>query len=200
MIVLVSKALPSIQKHGGANVGRLVTPRNWSALDETDRALPWAADNDGFSGFDADRYRRMLEVIRERRRHLLLFVTAPDMVADAPATAAMYEMWRDELEGLPVAYVLQDGATSIPTDIDALFVGGSTEYKLSEDAARWVREASDRGLWVHMGRVNTRRRIQYAKSIGCHSVDGTSSVLFTDAHLPWQKEHAAAPTQGRLSA
>lgn len=203
MLVLVSKALPSIRKHGGPNVGRLITPRNWSALDETDRSLPWAADNDAFSGFDADRYERMVEAIRERRRHLLLFVTAPDVVADHRSTVDLFRVWRPRLDGLPVAFVLQDGAdiAGVPwTEIDAVFVGGSTEFKLSEPAARLVAEAGERGLWAHMGRVNTRRRIHHAKAIGCHSIDGTSTVLFTDAHLPWQRDAAGAPTQGRFTA
>ncbi len=38
--------------------------------------------------------------------------------------------------------------------LDALFVGGSTYFKLGPTAAGLVREAKRRGLWTHMGRVN----------------------------------------------
>lgn len=203
MLVLVSKGLPSIQRHGGPNLGRLVQPRNWNVLDATDRALPWAADNDAYSGFDEPRYWKMVEAIAQRRRHLLLFVTAPDVVGDATETLRLFRVWAPRLRalGLPVGYVLQDGATveTVPWDeVDCVFVGGTTEFKLSETASTIVHAAQNRDVWCHMGRVNTRKRIQYAKSIGIDSVDGASSVLFTDTHLPWQKRHAAGPTQGRL--
>lgn len=55
----------------------------------------------------------------------------------------------------------------------AWLIGGSTSWKLSAAAAGIVNEAKHRGKWVHMGRVNSRRRVLYAKSIGCDSVDGT---------------------------
>lgn len=48
-----------------------------------------------------------------------------------------------------------------------------TEWKLGEAAARLVAAAKARGLWVHMGRVNSYKRIAYAASIGCDSSDGT---------------------------
>lgn len=35
-----------------------------------------------------------------------------------------------------------------------------------------------------MGRVNSEKRIQYAKSIGCTSVDGTGWVTWRRANLP----------------
>ena len=35
------------------------------------------------------------------------------------------------------------------------------------------RGLQQRGLWIHMGRVNSLRRLAYAASIGCHSIDGT---------------------------
>lgn len=48
-----------------------------------------------------------------------------------------------------------------------------TEWKLGPVAASIAREAKARGKWVHMGRVNSERRMRYAASIGCDSVDGT---------------------------
>ena len=58
-------------------------------------------------------------------------------------------------------------------DFDALFIGGTTDWKLGDGAAQLVREAKRRGKWVHMGRVNSLRRMIYAESIGCDSADGT---------------------------
>lgn len=48
-----------------------------------------------------------------------------------------------------------------------------TEWKLGPAAAELVAEAKARGLMVHMGRVNSRKRLQYAADIGCDSADGT---------------------------
>jgi hypothetical protein len=70
-----------------------------------------------------------------------------------------------------------------PGATDALFIGASTEWKLGPSAEALVAQAKDRGKWVHMGRVNSHRRIRYAASIGCDSVDGTKWVRWRDAYL-----------------
>ena len=44
-------------------------------------------------------------------------------------------------------------------------------------------EATDRGKWVHMGRVNTRQRLRYATHIGCDSADGTGMTRAPDKLL-----------------
>ncbi|HXF62680.1 MAG TPA: hypothetical protein VNK95_13745, partial [Caldilineaceae bacterium] len=56
---------------------------------------------------------------------------------------------------------------------DALFIGGSTGWKLSEAADWCIRRAKERGVWVHAGRVNSLRRIRHFQLIGVDSVDGT---------------------------
>ena len=78
--------------------------------------------------------------------------------------------------GYRAALVLQDGATpeTVPwQEIDAVFTGGSTAWKLSEDAYRLGAEAKHRGLWAHMGRVNSLRRLRAADVAGYDSADGT---------------------------
>jgi hypothetical protein len=42
----------------------------------------------------------------------------------------------------------------------------------------------ERGLHVHMGRINTHRRPRYAAAIGCHSADGTYLAYGPDKNLP----------------
>ena len=54
-----------------------------------------------------------------------------------------------------------------------LFIGGTDEFKLGPDAEAIGREAKDRGKWLHMGRVNSIKRLRIAKRMGCDSVDGT---------------------------
>jgi hypothetical protein len=161
----------------------------------------WAADNDCFNGFDGERYVRMLDGLEGIPG--CLFVTAPDVVGDAQATFQGYRRWVNEIRGrsLPVGYVGQDGATvaDVPWNgISAFFVGGSTEWKMGEEAAMLVKEAKERGKWVHMGRVNSWRRLEYAKALGVDSIDGTQLSWFTDTYLREWSEMAQAPIQATL--
>lgn len=126
------------------------------------------------------------------------FAVAPDVVADWPATLERFNEWEPRMhaEGFRVAVVAQDGAT---TDVipwgrcEAVFIGGSTDWKLGADVAAIVAEANRRGVWAHMGRVNSLRRLRYAADIGCDSVDGTFLVFAPDHNwttrlLPWLRE------------
>ncbi|MEK8217165.1 hypothetical protein [Paenibacillus sp. FSL L8-0463] len=189
MLLLVSGATSTVRKYASyPNLGCLLTPRSRNSFKSM-AGLPWAADNDCFGGFDSSaelRFRTMLNKISGASP---LFVTAPDVVADAGRTLEMFNVWEPIIHSfsLPVALVLQDGQEHLCMPwghCDAVFIGGSTAYKLS-DKVRWmVREAKWRGKWVHMGRVNSLERLRYARDIGCDSVDGTGYSRFPDAHLP----------------
>ena len=110
---------------------------------------------------------------------------APDVVGDASQTLRNFSEWRSELVGFPVALVGQDGLETPPWDeFDALFIGGTTEWKMGAQAARLVREGKERGKWVHMGRVNSYERGRYARWLGCDSIDGTQFSWFRDTKLP----------------
>lgn len=182
-MILVHASPTTLAPYRTENLGVLCSPRRVYG-GEMD-GWPWAADNDAYSKWDEGRYRDMLERIRGRAG--CLFVTAPDVVGDWMATDRLYGQWRDELDGLPVAYVAQDGLQGqhVPwRDITALFVGGTTDWKLGEQAARLIREAKARGKWAHMGRVNSFERTRYARWLGCDSIDGTQFSWFRDAKLP----------------
>jgi hypothetical protein len=197
MLMLVTKADPTIRRHAHPALGRLVTPRHYSSIEATAHAgIPWAADNDAFSGFEPGAFMAMLD--RLAGLPGCLFVTCPDVVADAAATARRFARWAGAIRrtGLPVALAAQDGLDRLAVpweEIDALFVGGSTTWKLSDHAARLVAEANARGIWTHMGRVNSARRLEWAKAIGCRSVDGTSYARFTDTHLPAARPRRRPP-------
>lgn len=167
-------------------LGHLLTPRNRNSVASLVRTgLPWAVDNGAFSGFDADAFRSLVR--RAAGQPRLLWVVCPDVVADARATLDLFDQWQPELSGmgLPVAFVLQDGQEdlSLPADFDCLFIGGTTEFKLSEAAADLVTEAKGRGAWVHMGRVNSLKRMRHAQAIGCDSIDGSSASMFGDKYI-----------------
>lgn len=194
MILLVHAAPVTLAPHRRPQLGVLSSPRRWySDVD----GWPWAADNDAFSKWDADRYRAMLVGLRGLSSRPL-FVTAPDVVGDSAETLRRFREWRGELEGLPVALVGQDGmqVDDVPwPEVAALFLGGTTEWKMGDDAAALAREAKARGLWLHMGRVNSHRRLLYAKALGCDSADGTQLSWFRDRWLDEFLRHAAEPPQ-----
>jgi hypothetical protein len=139
----------------------------------------WAVDNGCFSqpdAFDLDRYLVWLAALREWQA-TCLFVTAPDVVGDWATTLALASGALGPIRalGYKAALVAQDGLTPdrVPwDDLDAVFTGGSTKWKLSEDACAIVMEARRRGKWCHMGRVNSQRRYDLARVAGYHSVDG----------------------------
>jgi hypothetical protein len=183
------------------NLGRLVSPREFSRIDDTAAAgLPWAADNDAYLAWDAGRFRSMLAAIRGLPG--CLFVAAPDVVGDWDETLRRFGEWMPELVecGQPIAIVLQDGCRAVPDlpEVAAVFVGGTTEWKLSETARKLVADAQDRGLWTHMGRVNTRRRIRLALAWGIDSIDGTQWSRWRHTHLGWGLECVGAAVQGLL--
>jgi hypothetical protein len=195
LIILVSGATETHARYASTGrFGHLVTPRNGNAIGrlrgmrlERCDGLPWAGDNDAFHGFDAARFARMLW--RFAGVPGCLFVAVPDVVGDSMATRRRFERWGPIVAecGYPLAFVLQDGERSagVPwSDVAAVFVGGSTAWKESDDARRLVVEAKERGKWAHMGRVNTRRRLRLAIAWGCDSVDGSAFSRWPDKFFP----------------
>lgn len=173
----------------GYRVGIMAQPGN-KVHAYADHYTAYAVDNACFAqgeAFDLGAYLCWL-VTLPRRDHCL-FAVAPDVVGDAGAT------WKRAAPVLPVlrrlgfraALVAQDGLDTKTLDWDAfdcLFVGGTTAYKLSEDAYAAVREAKARRKWCHMGRVNSLRRLRAAAVGGYDSTDGTFLKFGPDKNLP----------------
>jgi hypothetical protein len=119
----------------------------------------------------------------------VLFVVAPDVVGDAAATYERSLSWLPVIRelGFRAAYVAQDGQESFAPpwdDLDCLFIGGSTAWKLGPHVPPLVREAKARGKWVHAGRVNSGRRFAHFELMGCDSADGTYIAFGPDVNLP----------------
>lgn len=165
-------------------VGLLVQPATARLLRDAASHYSWLGiDNGCFSArtratFTLDRYARLVERALATFGDFVLFVAAPDVPFDWAGTlrASLPTLATIRSWGAPAALVLQDGATpeQIPwSEVDAVFVGGSTAWKAGPEAEAVVRAACHRGVWVHMGRVNSMKRLTRAAEMGCDSADGT---------------------------
>ena len=180
-IWLVSGATRTVYRHH--NLGVLYVPQAGNRRGPEGR--PWAIDNGAFTWFDAEAFMALL--YRWRHEAGCLFAVAPDVVGDAAATRQLWETWAPLVRalGYPVGYVAQDGTpdTPVPVDADAVFIGGSTAFKESRAVLGICGYARARGQWVHMGRVNTRKRYEWANTCGVQSVDGTGFSMFADTYV-----------------
>jgi hypothetical protein len=180
-------------------VGHLVVPRAWANPETTPLvAGRWAMDNGAFGGFDPGAYLRMIYAYR--RREGCLFVTVPDVVADAAATLELWKFWSPIVRavGRAPAFVAQNGLTAerVPWDeFGTLFIGGDNAFKEGEMARSLCAYAKARGLWVHWGRVNGRRRYELAMKAGADSIDGSGFSMFPDTNIPLVDEWRADITQ-----
>jgi len=200
VILLVTHGHPTMVRHRSPHLGRLVQPRHYSAIEQTAAAgIPWAADNDCFQRLDEPAWLDMLD--RLAGLPGCLFAVVPDVVGDPDANDDRWIAYAGEVarRGLPPAYALQDGCRGYPDDAAAVFIGGSTEYKLSRAAAELVACAHRDGRWTHMGRVNGARRMRYAASLGTiESVDGSSWARWEGTWLRAGVTMAGAPAQMRM--
>lgn len=111
------------------------------------------------------------------------WVVAPDIVAGGERSLDLSASWLPRLRQLPLVLIaVQDGMT--PAMLAPLvgprvgiFLGGSTDWKLATMPV-WGAFASARGLYFHVARVNTRRRIRLAHWAGASSIDGTSATRY----------------------
>jgi hypothetical protein len=172
--------------------GWLITPRRSTRGILETIGGNWAADNECYvlgDKFKPDRYIAFLESYIDHAESCL-YATAQDKLADAVATLEMLPYWSSVIRslGFPVALVGQDGMEDLPVPwslFDALFIGGSTDWKLGEGARRLIAEAKDRGKWVHVGRVNSATRLEYCIKLSVDSVDGTEWAINPGRGMRW---------------
>lgn len=192
MILLVSGASASQRRYlGHPRLGWLKTPSNRNSIATiVEAGVPWACDNDCFYGLKRAKYIAMLRQLRRADKSRLKWVAVPDVVADAEKTLARFQLWAPALHyfGLPPAFVAQDGQEhlDVPWDqIACLFIGGSTAWKLGPHAEALIYEAKRREKWVHVGRVNTLKRMWWFSSLPVDSFDGTCFSKWPDKFIPW---------------
>lgn len=148
--------------------------------------FPYALDNGAWTSFqrgepfDVDAFSRLLASHGDGAD----WVVAPDIVGGGLASLDLSLSWlpRCTSSCTSVLIAVQDGM--VPADVAGIvggtigiFVGGSTEWKLAS-LPMWGAYARDRGVWCHVGRVNSRRRIFQCLAAGATSFDGTSASRY----------------------
>ena len=165
-------AYPHFRKY----VGMFKTPLSGYGFPRLQKiGMPLALDNGCYSGFDDRKFRKMLSGAKVFDGNLM-WVACPDVVGNAKATNDLFQEWRDALTDFRVAYVGQDGAEDLDVPFaafDCLFIGGSTDWKLSESARGLIEHAKQLEKSVHVGRVNSEKRLRYCYRLGVDTVDGS---------------------------
>ena len=186
MIYLSGKLHKDIPNIG--NSGYMLTPNIPNKVDLS--SIAWGADTGCFTQPHTFSMSRYIDWLTDRKyaQDSCLFATAPDVVGDAVATLEISKEPLQEIRGLGYksALVAQDGLENldVPWDtFDCLFIGGTTEWKLSEHAYALTEEAKRRGKWAHMGRVNSFRSIVAATISGFDSVDATFLAYGPDKNI-----------------
>ena len=163
----------------GCPVRQLLTPLTGFRLQ--DATQPFYMDNGAFAGFNATAYGRLLA--READRKALCgWIAVPDIVGSARRTLEVWERWYPRLCSWPLAFVCQDGQEDLPIPWDliaAVFIGGTTGWKLGPHARAIIRTATALGKWSHAGRVNTPGRFEYFARLGTTSIDGTGLARYS---------------------
>jgi len=160
----------------------MVTPVRLSS-----EGFPYALDNGAWAAhcqgapWDADAFLRAVAALGMDAD----FVVVPDIVGDGSASLRRSRAWLPFLLGHTrrLLVPVQDGMT--PADLAdvglgetvGLFVGGTTPWKLTT-LGTWGALAARVGCYLHVGRVNTRRRIARCAAAGAHSFDGTSVTRY----------------------
>jgi hypothetical protein len=177
-----------LEGEGREDLGYMLTFPKANRGDLTGR--PYGVDNGCYSRPDLysdDAYLRWLD---RRRRDNCLFATAPDAVGDWVETIKRSHALLPRIRalGFPAAFIAQDGvppAWVAWEEFDVLFVGGSTEWKLGEQACALPKLARQRGKKSHLGRVNSAIRYRMARAAGYDSADGT--MLAYGRTVNWER-------------
>ena len=178
-------------EHGQSNMGLIIQPftKHYLASNVLNNFDGFGIDNGMFTqagqkAFNGDTYEKMVKLaLAQEKRELghFHFFTVPDEPFNWGETLNKFNAYRERVQklrdrGAPVAIVLQNGAKpgNVPWhDIDTLFIGGDDAYKTGPDAKACTQHAQKLGMNIHMGRVNTGKRMDVASEWGVNSADGT---------------------------
>ena len=189
MILLVSSGTKKHCNRVNDNLdkfGCFVSPRCYSSISRTTGII--GADNDCFNSSYSDESFLSLVNRLAKYKERLKFIAVPDVPFNDKETLKKFYVWYETLKdfNLPLALVTQDEMLTkdIPWNkIQALFIGGSTEWKLSTESVNIIKEGQKKNKWIHVGRVNTPSRITLCKMLNVDSIDGTGFSMFADVQI-----------------
>lgn len=137
----------------------------------------FGVDNGGFKEARPKGFSKILQRQFEFREQCL-FAAVPDKVGNHKQTLAMWDEYQHLADGYKKAFVVQDGFDEWPNNADAIFLGGSTEFKDSIEADNIVNAALNNNMHVHIGRVNTIERFYHFHKLGAHTCDGSGVSMY----------------------
>jgi hypothetical protein len=141
---------------------------------------------------------RKWQALCECHGSIAAWTVLPDVVMGGLRSLDLSLSWSEwALARVPkVLIAVQNGLTSCDVAPHlsgrvGIFVGGDTAWK-EASMPEWGRLAKAKQCWLHVGRVNSKRRIRLCAMAGADSVDGTSGARFADS-IP-RLRHAVAQT------
>ena len=189
---------------GGESIGMdvLTSPGMYGVPAAIANGARWAADLGCLDGpefvkrCDIEAAQSWLSDRMLPYRATCLFVTVPDVVGNAGATLKAFNDLRARFSGWPLAYVAQDGSEDLefPVTLDALFIGGSTAWKMSEWAAQVIARAVKLNKHVHIGRVNYWRRYQHFRNM-----EGSNDFTCDGTRLRFERDRALKAWRGYMA-
>jgi hypothetical protein len=153
--------------------GQLLTPLTRYKLCQD----VFGIDNGGFTGAKIQGFTKIVNKNYEFRANCL-FAAVPDKVENHKETLSMWGDYHHLADGYKKAFVVQDGFDGWPSNADAIFIGGSTEFKDSYECDQIVLLALDNNMHVHIGRVNTFDRFYHFHKLGAHTCDGSGVSMY----------------------
>lgn len=184
---------------------RTGTKRNLAALREAgwrlllspqgvlrDEGFKYGLDNGAWTAYqqghklDESAFMRAVDKVGQKAD----WVVVPDIVAGGQRSLDYSLAWLDRLRGLPTQLLIavQDGMSmddvrSYLSPTVGIFIGGTSEWK-EASAMAWGALARRRNCYLHVGRVNSQRRIAICTAAGANSFDGTSATRYAESLRP----------------
>ncbi len=157
--------------------------------------MPYAIDNGAWTAFQQGvkfnerLFMKAIDLLGEHADWIVL----PDIVAEGLKSLDYSLTWLERLRGIPTQLLIavQDGmkvedVRSILNPTLGIFIGGTTEWK-EQTAVQWGSVARRRNCYLHVGRVNSARRIAICAAAGADSFDGSSVTRFASTLEPLDK-------------
>jgi hypothetical protein len=164
--------------------------------------FPYALDNGAWTAFQewqkGEREKNELDVGAFARAVSLLgkqadFIVVPDIVQGGEESWLLSLYWLEQLKrqsylaDAKLLLAVQDGFAPdmVRPHLNervGIFIGGGDKFK-EQTLPQWGDLARERCAWLHVGRVNTTRRVALCEAAGATSFDGSSVSRFV-ANLP----------------